>query len=158
MSVTSVTKTIFCSSLSAKRKNSRWLAMIRRPFGAILPPLTFSIGTAPYRLALDLGEEFAAESGLVEALPDCLFFTAQFAQIALVLTKKAAFDDVRSKGLIRVSFSVTPPLPTTRSESTLHLPPIADVLSISSLVNVVFYCSIATQSASVYLPNSRTML
>jgi len=29
----------------------------------------FSIGTAPYRLALDLGEEFSAESGLVEALP-----------------------------------------------------------------------------------------
>lgn len=37
----------------------------------------FSIGTAPYRLALDLGEEYAAESGLVEALPLLLTAVSQ---------------------------------------------------------------------------------
>lgn len=37
----------------------------------------FSIGTAPYRLALDLGEEYGAESGLSEALPLLLTAVSQ---------------------------------------------------------------------------------
>lgn len=37
----------------------------------------FSVGTAPYRLALDLGEEYAAESGLDESLPLLLTAVSQ---------------------------------------------------------------------------------
>ena len=75
--------------------------------------------------------------------PNGLLFATQFAQIALVVTEKAAFDDMRSKGLIqRDSAFVGHSLGEYSA-----LASIADVLPISSLVDVVFYRDITMQSA-----------
>ncbi|KAF8525925.1 hypothetical protein BU17DRAFT_74311 [Hysterangium stoloniferum] len=75
--------------------------------------------------------------------PSGLLFATQFAQIALVVTEKAAFEDMRSKGLV--------PHDCAFAGHSLGeysaLASIADVLPISSLVDVVFYRGITMQRA-----------
>ena len=75
--------------------------------------------------------------------PNGLPFATQFAQIAPVVTEKAAFDDMRSKGLIQHDSAFAG---HSLGEYSA-LAPIADVLPISSLVDVVFYHGITMQSA-----------
>ena len=75
--------------------------------------------------------------------PNGLLFATQFAQIALVVTEKAAFDDMRSKGLIQRDSAFAG---HSLGEYSA-LASIADVLPISSLVDVVFYRGITMQSA-----------
>ena len=75
--------------------------------------------------------------------PNGLLFATQFAQIALVITEKAAFDDMHSKGLIQRDSAFAGH--SLGEYSALAF--IADVLPISSLVDVVFYCGITMQSA-----------
>jgi fatty acid synthase subunit alpha, fungi type/fatty acid synthase subunit beta, fungi type len=75
--------------------------------------------------------------------PRDLLFATQFAQITLVVTEKAAFDDIRSKGLVQPNCAFTSH--SLGEYSTLAS--IGDVLPVSSLVDVVFYCGIAMQRA-----------
>ena len=75
--------------------------------------------------------------------PNGLLFATQFAQITLVITEKAAFDDMRSKGLIQRDSAFAG---HSLGEYSA-LASIADVLPISSLVDVVFYRGITMQSA-----------
>jgi len=70
-------------------------------------------------------------------------FATQFTQIALVVTEKTAFDDMRSKGLIQRDSAFAG---HSLGEYSA-LASIADVLPISSLVDVVFYRAITVQSA-----------
>jgi fatty acid synthase subunit alpha len=74
--------------------------------------------------------------------PNGLLFAMQFAQIALVVTEKAAFDYMLSMGLIRHDSAFAGHLLGEYSA----LASIADVLPISSLVDVVFYRGITMQS------------
>jgi fatty acid synthase subunit alpha len=72
-----------------------------------------------------------------------LLFATQFAQIALIVTEKAAFEDLRVKGFIQKECAFT-----GHSLGEYYaLASIADVLPISSLVDVVFYRGIAMQRA-----------
>jgi fatty acid synthase subunit alpha, fungi type len=67
--------------------------------------------------------------------PTGLLFATQYAQIALVVTEKAAFEDMRYKGFIQNDCAFA-----GRSLSEYSaLASIADVLPVSSLVDVVFY-------------------
>lgn len=75
--------------------------------------------------------------------PTGLLFATQFAQIALVVTEKAAFEDMRSKGLIQNDCAFAG---HSLGEYSA-LASIADVLPISSLVDVVFYRGITMQRA-----------
>ena len=75
--------------------------------------------------------------------PNGLLFATQFAQIALVVTEKAAFEDMRSKGLIAPGA----PFAGHSLGEYSALASIADVLPISSLVDVVFYRGITMQRA-----------
>ncbi len=75
--------------------------------------------------------------------PNGLLFATQFAQIALVVTEKAAFDDMRSKRLIQCNSGFT----AHSLGEYSALASIADVLPISSLVDVVFYRGITMQRA-----------
>ena len=70
--------------------------------------------------------------------PTGLLFATQFAQIALVVTEKAAFEDMRSKGSAFAGHSL--------GEYSAPAS-IADVLHISALVDVVFYCGLTMQCA-----------
>ena len=75
--------------------------------------------------------------------PTGLLFATQFAQIALVVTKKAAFEDVRSKGFIQKGSVFA-----GHSLGGYSAPAsIADVLYISALVDVVFYRGLTMQCA-----------
>lgn len=75
--------------------------------------------------------------------PQGLLFATQFAQIALVVTEKAAFEDMRSKGLVQKGCAFAG---HSLGEYSA-LASIADVLPISSLVDVVFYRGITMQRA-----------
>jgi fatty acid synthase subunit alpha, fungi type len=75
--------------------------------------------------------------------PTGLLFATQFAQIALVVTEKAAFEDMRSKGFIRNDCAFAG---HSLGEYSA-LASIADVLPVSSLVDVVFYRGITMQRA-----------
>jgi len=75
--------------------------------------------------------------------PAGLLFATQFAQIALVVTEKAAFEDMRSKGLVVKGCAYAG---HSLGEYSA-LASIADVLPISSLVDVVFYRGITMQRA-----------
>lgn len=75
--------------------------------------------------------------------PAGLLFATQFAQIALVVTEKAAFEDMRSKGYIQEECAFAG---HSLGEYSA-LASIADVLPISSLVDVVFYRGITMQRA-----------
>ena len=75
--------------------------------------------------------------------PNGLLFATQFAQIALVVTEKAAFEDMRMKGFIQKDCT----FPGHSLGEYSALASIADVLHISALVDVVFYRDIAMQRA-----------
>ena len=75
--------------------------------------------------------------------PTGLLFATQFAQIALVVTEKAAFEDVRSKGFVQKGYAFA-----GHSLGEYSAPAsIADVLHISALVDVVFYHGLTMQCA-----------
>ena len=75
--------------------------------------------------------------------PTGLLFATQFAQIALVVTEKAAFEDMRSKGFIQKGSAFAG---HSLGEYSA-LASIADVLHISALVDVVFYRGLTMQRA-----------
>ncbi|GAA6028849.1 hypothetical protein JCM8097_007429 [Rhodosporidiobolus ruineniae] len=75
--------------------------------------------------------------------PNGLLFATQFAQIALVVTEKAAFEDMRAKGLVQSDCVFAG---HSLGEYSA-LAAIADVLPISALVDVVFYRGITMQRA-----------
>ncbi|GLB40343.1 putative protein with domain of unknown function (DUF1729) [Lyophyllum shimeji] len=75
--------------------------------------------------------------------PAGLLFATQFAQIALVVTEKAAFEDMRSKGFVQKDCAFAG---HSLGEYSA-LASIADVLPISALVDVVFYRGITMQRA-----------
>jgi len=75
--------------------------------------------------------------------PTSLLFATQSAQIALVITEKAAFEDMHSKGFVQKRYAFT-----SHSLGEYSVPAsIADVLYISALVDVVFNCSLTIQYA-----------
>ena len=75
--------------------------------------------------------------------PNGLLFATQFAQIALVVTEKAAFEDMRLRGFVQKDCAFAG---HSLGEYSA-LASIADVLPISSLVDVVFYRGITMQRA-----------
>ncbi|KAF8638240.1 hypothetical protein AX17_002262 [Amanita inopinata Kibby_2008] len=75
--------------------------------------------------------------------PGGLLYATQFAQIALVVTEKAAFEDMRMKGFIQKDCAFAG---HSLGEYSA-LASIADVLPISALVDVVFYRGITMQRA-----------
>jgi fatty acid synthase subunit alpha len=75
--------------------------------------------------------------------PNGLLFATQFAQIALVVTEKAAFEDMKSKGLVQTDCAFAG---HSLGEYSA-LASIADILTISALVDVVFYRGITMQRA-----------
>jgi len=75
--------------------------------------------------------------------PNGLLFATQFAQIALVVTEKAAFEDMRVKGFVQRGCAFAG---HSLGEYSA-LASIADVLPISALVDVVFYRGITMQRA-----------
>ncbi|KZT29627.1 fatty acid synthase [Neolentinus lepideus HHB14362 ss-1] len=75
--------------------------------------------------------------------PSGLLFATQFAQIALVVTEKAAFEDMHSKGFVQKDCAFAG---HSLGEYSA-LASIADVLPISALVDVVFYRGITMQRA-----------
>ncbi|KAF8656258.1 hypothetical protein AX16_002694 [Volvariella volvacea WC 439] len=75
--------------------------------------------------------------------PNGLLFATQFAQIALVVTEKAAFEDMRMKGFVQKECAFAG---HSLGEYSA-LASIADVLPISALVDVVFYRGITMQRA-----------
>ena len=75
--------------------------------------------------------------------PNGLLFATQFTQIALVVTEKAAFEDMRMKGFIQKDCAFAG---HSLGEYSA-LASIADVLHISALVDVVFYRGITMQRA-----------
>lgn len=75
--------------------------------------------------------------------PSGLLYATQFAQIALVVTERAAFEDMRSKGLVQTGAAFAG---HSLGEYSA-LASIADVLPISSLVDIVFYRGITMQRA-----------
>ncbi|GAA5987569.1 hypothetical protein JCM5350_006044 [Sporobolomyces pararoseus] len=75
--------------------------------------------------------------------PTGLLYATQFAQIALVVTEKAVFEDMRSKGLVQPSCAFAG---HSLGEYSA-LASIADILPISAFVDVVFYRGITMQRA-----------
>ncbi|KAG2076495.1 hypothetical protein BDR04DRAFT_694370 [Suillus decipiens] len=75
--------------------------------------------------------------------PSGLLFATQFAQIALVVTEKAAFEDMRAKGFVQKDCAFAG---HSLGEYSA-LASMADVLHISALVDVVFYRGITMQRA-----------
>jgi fatty acid synthase subunit alpha len=75
--------------------------------------------------------------------PNGVLYATQFAQIALVVTEKAAFQDMQSKGLIQTGCAFAG---HSLGEYSA-LASITDFLSISALVDVVFYRGITMQRA-----------
>ena len=76
--------------------------------------------------------------------PTGLLFSTQFAQIALVVTEKAAFEDMRARGL--VNSNVTAFAGHSLGEYAA-LAAVADFLSINSLCDIVFYRGLTMQRA-----------
>ena len=85
--------------------------------------------------------------------PNGLLLATHFAQIALVVTKKAPFADMCPKGLIQCDSAFAGH--SLREYSALIS--ITNVLPISSLVNVVFYCGITMQSTVEHDSQNRSM-
>ncbi|KAF8632253.1 hypothetical protein AX15_002000 [Amanita polypyramis BW_CC] len=75
--------------------------------------------------------------------PNGLLYATQFAQIALVVTEKAAFEDMRMNGFVQKDCAFAG---HSLGEYSA-LASIADVLPISALVDVVFYRGITMQRA-----------
>ena len=72
-----------------------------------------------------------------------LLFATQFAQIALVVTEKVAFEDMRLKGFVQKDCAFAG---HSLGEYSA-LASTADVLPVSSLVDVVFYREVTMQRA-----------
>ncbi|ODO06611.1 hypothetical protein I350_03968 [Cryptococcus amylolentus CBS 6273] len=117
-------------------------------------------GQAIRQRYMDLTYDTIDESGAVKTLPlfgdidlyttsytfshpQGLLFATQYTQIALVVTEKAAFDDMKAKGLIDQNASFAG---HSLGEYSA-LAAIADVLPISSLADVVFFRGITMQRA-----------
>ncbi|KIR78245.1 fatty acid synthase subunit beta, fungi type [Cryptococcus gattii EJB2] len=117
-------------------------------------------GQAIRQRYMDLTYDIIDESGRVKTLPlfgdidlyttsytfshpQGLLFATQYTQIALVVTEKAAFDDMKAKGLIDQNASFAG---HSLGEYSA-LAAIADVLPISSLADVVFFRGITMQRA-----------
>ncbi len=75
--------------------------------------------------------------------PNGLLFATQFAQIALVVTEKAAFEDMCMKGFVQKDRACAG---HSLGEYSA-LASIADVLHLSALVDVVFYRGLTMQRA-----------
>ena len=75
--------------------------------------------------------------------PNGLLFATQFAQIALVVTEKATFEDMQAKGFVQNDCAFA----SHSLGEYSALASIANVLHISALVDVVFYCGITMQRA-----------
>ncbi len=75
--------------------------------------------------------------------PDGLLYATQFAQIALVVTEKAAFEDLRSKGYIQRDC----PFAGHSLGEYAALAAMADIFPVASLVDVVFYRGLTMQRA-----------
>ncbi|SGZ13233.1 BQ5605_C028g10557 [Microbotryum silenes-dioicae] len=75
--------------------------------------------------------------------PTGLLYATQFAQIALVVTEKAAFEDMRARGLVQGDCLFAG---HSLGEYSA-LASIADILPVSALVDVVFYRGITMQRA-----------
>ena len=75
--------------------------------------------------------------------PNSLLFTTQIAQIALVITEKAAFKDMHMKGFIQRDCTFTG---HSLGEYSA-LASITNILHISALIDVIFYCGITMQHA-----------
>ena len=75
--------------------------------------------------------------------PAGLLFAMQFAQITLIITKKAVFEDMHVKGFVQKDCAFT----GHSLREYLALASIADVLHISALVDVIFYWGITMQRA-----------
>ncbi|WWD18974.1 hypothetical protein CI109_103431 [Kwoniella shandongensis] len=75
--------------------------------------------------------------------PQGLLFATQYTQIALVVTEKAAFDDMKAKGLVDRNAAFAG---HSLGEYSA-LAAIADILPISSLADVVFFRGITMQRA-----------
>ena len=75
--------------------------------------------------------------------PTGLLFATQIAQIALVITEKATFEDMHSQGFVQKGYTFTGHSLGEYSAPASN----ADVLHISALVDVVFYCSLTMQCA-----------
>ncbi|KAJ7200860.1 acyl transferase domain-containing protein [Mycena pura] len=84
--------------------------------------------------------------------PQGLLFATQFAQIALVVTEKAAFEDMRSKGCVQKDCAFAG---HSLGEYSA-LASIADVLAVSALVDVVFYHGITMQRAVEHDSHNRS--
>jgi malonyl CoA-acyl carrier protein transacylase len=75
--------------------------------------------------------------------PTGLLYATQFAQIALVVTEKAAFEDMRAKGLVVNGCAFAG---HSLGEYSA-LASIANILPVAALVDVVFYRGITMQRA-----------
>ncbi|KAI0264369.1 fatty acid synthase [Gloeopeniophorella convolvens] len=75
--------------------------------------------------------------------PKGLLFSTQFAQIALVIMSRAAFEDIRSKGFIQPGAAFAG---HSLGEFSA-LASVADILPNSSLVDVIFYRGLTMQRA-----------
>ncbi|CAH7688898.1 acyl transferase domain-domain-containing protein [Phakopsora pachyrhizi] len=81
--------------------------------------------------------------------PTGLLYVTEFAQIALVVTEKAAFEDLHEKGLIQEGA----PFASHSLGEYSALASIAGVLPISALVDVVFFRGITMQRAAMAAVN-----
>jgi hypothetical protein len=75
--------------------------------------------------------------------PVGLLFATQFTQIALVVTERAAFEDMHSKGFVQKDLAFVGHSLGEYSALTS----IADVLAISALTDIIFYRSITMRRA-----------
>ncbi|KAF9017458.1 hypothetical protein BDZ89DRAFT_1213716 [Hymenopellis radicata] len=73
-------------------------------------------GQAIYQRYMDMTYDTIGNTWYTFSHPDGLLYAIQFAQIALVVTEKAAFEDLRSKGYIQRS--LVTPLASTRIVDT----------------------------------------
>ncbi|KAJ3255887.1 3-oxoacyl-[acyl-carrier-protein] synthase [Boothiomyces macroporosus] len=76
--------------------------------------------------------------------PTGLLFSTQFAQIALVVTEKAAFEDMKEKGLVPEG---TSPFAGHSLGEYAALAAVNDFLTINSLCDIVFYRGLTMQRA-----------
>ena len=75
--------------------------------------------------------------------PKGLLFATQFAQVALVITSRAAFEDMRSKGLVQPGAAFA----SHSLGEFSALAAVADILPNSPLVDIVFYRGLTIQHA-----------
>jgi fatty acid synthase subunit beta len=121
-------------------------------------------GQAIRRRYMDMTYDTMDKDGNVKTLPlfadidvrtpkyTGLLSATQFAQVALVVTDKAAFEDMRSKGYGQKDCAFA-----GRSLGEYSaLASMADILANSALVDIVFYCGITMQRAVEREPQNRS--